>query len=325
MNLYMQKNLENLAYELATLIFDYEMNSRNDSEHVLKWVNQFKDHDRVFILEQTIHLMKESYYSFERYNSIIEQFFFSDITEDILNSIEDDSFLDIQTKGSSQNNLLKLVGNVFKDRYGINIRINAPNCNEFHYIDDFSFTGDRAINDLREWIINHAPHEAVIYIYFIGSHKYGDYVLDRELNSIIRDSRKNITFEIYSWKEYKNDKMNMNRSDVFWVKDRNNINRSGFEEGSFIFSNSNDRDRFENILYEAGEHIISLCDNPSRVMKPMGYSRILGSAGFGGTIFSYRNCPNTVPLAFWWGNPKADIKSPLSKWYPLFIRKTYYG
>ena len=83
----MQKNLENLAYELATLISDYEMNNRNDSEHVLKWVNQFRDHDRVFILEQTIHLMQESYYSFEIYKSIIEQAFFSDITEDILKSI----------------------------------------------------------------------------------------------------------------------------------------------------------------------------------------------------------------------------------------------
>ncbi len=321
----MQKNLENLAYELATLISDYEMNNRNDSEHVLKWVNQFRDHDRIFILEQTIHLMQESYYSFEIYKSIIEQVFFSDITKDILKSIGDDSFLDIQTNGCSQNNLINLIGSVFKDRYGINIRINDYNCNEFYYIDDFSFTGDRAINDLRGWIINHAPHKAVLYICFIGSHKYGNYVLHRELNSIIKNSRKNIKFEIYFWKQYKNDKMNMNCSDVFWVKDRNNINRSGFEKGSFIFSNSKDRDRFEDILYEAGEYIISLCDNPSRVMRPMGYSRISGSAGFGGTIFSYRNCPNTVPLAFWWGDPNANQNSPLSQWYPLFFRKTYYG
>ena len=51
--------------------------------------------------------------------------------------------------------------------------------------------------------------------------------------------------------------------------------------------------------------------------KPLGISSFPGF-GFGALLFSYRNCPNNTPLAFWWGDWNGN-----STWYPLFQRKTY--
>ncbi|HBR3844916.1 TPA: hypothetical protein L9Z98_005774, partial [Klebsiella pneumoniae] len=142
-------------------------------------------------------------------------------------------------------------------------------------------------------------------------------------------------------KIYENKFIMRNQSDVFWPKEENvNIpnnldpirfistapqgqapGRTGFA-ASYVFENGNDRDRFEKILCEKGFYIISLCNNPAASMKPLGYKTYRG-LGFGGTIFTYRNCPNNTPLVFWWGNPNMEDWNPLSKWYPLMMRKTY--
>ena len=55
------KDLEELAIDLACLISDYKNNANNDKEHVLRWINQFPEEYKKFVLEQTILLMKKSY------------------------------------------------------------------------------------------------------------------------------------------------------------------------------------------------------------------------------------------------------------------------
>ncbi|WP_423841980.1 phosphoribosyltransferase-like protein [Aeromonas veronii] len=75
-------------------------------------------------------------------------------------------------------------------------------------------------------------------------------------------------------------------------------------------------------MLKAGSKIIGYCQNPSRVMKPLGFS-VFDGYGFGSVVFTYNNCPNNNPLAFWWGNPEANLYSPLRRWYPLMRRRTY--
>ena len=318
------KDLEGLAIDLACLISDYKNNANNDKEHVLTWINQFPEEYKKFVLEQTILLMKKSYFSKENYNEIFDKLLSENESKESLDVIKTSSFLNIQKNGSSQSDIIHMLDNKFEKKYGVKLKINDFNSENFFYFDDFSFTGDRAYSDLYDWIINHAPQRCHLRIIFIASHKYGNYCLNRNLRMLILNSGKNIVLDIISCIVYKNDILNINSSDVFWLKYDNKYSRTSFETGSFIFEDSENRDKFEYIMYEAGKYIVSLCENPSLSVKPLGYSRISSHTGFGGTIFSYRNCPNTAPLAFWWGNPDANQDSPLSKWYPLFFRKTYY-
>ncbi|HHP2331333.1 hypothetical protein M3A11_13200, partial [Klebsiella pneumoniae] len=168
------------------------------------------------------------------------------------------------------------------------------------------------------------------------------YNIEKNLIQTINISGKSISLSLVCFgKIYENKFIMRNQSDVFWPKEENvNIpnnldpirfistapqgqapGRTGFA-ASYVFENGNDRDRFEKILCEKGFYIISLCNNPAASMKPLGYKTYRG-LGFGGTIFTYRNCPNNTPLVFWWGNPNMEDWNPLSKWYPLMMRKTY--
>lgn len=319
------KDLEELAIDLACLISDYKNNANNDKDHVLRWINQFPEEYKKFVLEQTISLMKKSYFSKENYDEIFDKLLSDNESKESLDVIKMSSFLNIQKNGSSQSDIIYILENKFEKKYGVKLKINDFNSEKFFYFDDFSFTGDRAYLDLSDWIINYAPKKCYLHIIFIASHNYGNYCLNKNLMNLIKYSGKNIVLDIRSFIFYKNNLFDRNSSDVFWLKYDNRYNRLSFETGSFIFDNSENRDKFEYIMYEAGKYIISLCENPSSSVKPLGYSRISNHTGFGGTIFSYRNCPNTAPLAFWWGDPNANQNSPLSQWYPLFFRKTYYG
>lgn len=333
----MQTKLEQLANDIANIISDYEVNIDkcipNDYSHVLKWVEQFPDDGtlcgkyiinlREFILEQTLCLLQKSYFSKSDYLEFIDDLLV-DLDSETIDIIKASSFLNIQKNGCSQSHFLEELSKAFYDKYKITLNININSSDNYYYIDDFSFTGDRIYNDLEGWIRFHAPDECYITIITICSHTYGNYNLNKSLKKLANETGKSIKFEITSLLNYyKNDLSNRDKSDVFWLKHGNRYNRSGFIDGSIIFDNSENRDIFEEIIFEAGKHIISLCQNPSSVMKPLGYSRISSHMGFGGTIFSYKNCPNTTPLAFWWGDPNADSSSPLSQWYPLFIRRIY--
>jgi len=88
-----------------------------------------------------------------------------------------------------------------------------------------------------------------------------------------------------------------------------------------IFSSEEGRQLLERELLVAGMRIRSLSQNPSNVLRPLGYIKF--GLGFGSLIVTYRNCPNNTPLALWWGDPNEKESHPLSRWYPLFPRKTY--
>ena len=90
------KDLEELAIDLACLISDYKNNANNDKEHVLRWINQFPEEYKKFVLEQTILLMKKSYFSKENYNDIFDKILSNNGSKESLDIIKTSSFLNIQ-------------------------------------------------------------------------------------------------------------------------------------------------------------------------------------------------------------------------------------
>jgi hypothetical protein len=97
---------------------------------------------------------------------------------------------------------------------------------------------------------------------------------------------------------------------------------NGYHCEKNIFSSETNRQILEEEFTLAGIKINNaMSDDLSKrkYWKPLGVSSFSG-LGFGALVFSYRNCPNNTPLAFWWGDwNEGNI------WYPLFQRKTYSG
>jgi len=75
-----------------------------------------------------------------------------------------------------------------------------------------------------------------------------------------------------------------------------------------IFSSEQGRQVIEREFLLAGMRIRGFSQNPSRALRPLGFSPF--GLGFGSMIVTYRNCPNNSPLALWAGDP----------WYALLPR-----
>jgi len=329
------------AESIAETIDGYQNNDfcdENDREHVLRWVSQFDEDDQLFVLQQTDLLLRRQYFSKDKYDFLLRKAIRETSRETLLNS----SFLDIQIDGESQSDMLEILNGSSLNIHGIPIIINDYTKNRFIYQDDVVFTGDRICRDLEDWIVNTAPQTCSLLVASLYTHTSALYNIELKLTRIIDASGKNISISFICFgRKYENKFIMRNQSDVFWPKEDNvnipnnldpirfvstapqgqNPGRTGFAN-SYVFRDENNRDRFERILCDAGFHIISLCNNPAASMKPLGYKTYRG-LGFGGTIFTYRNCPNNTPLAFWWGNPDAEDWNPLSRWYPLMMRRPY--
>ena len=89
------KDLEGLAIDLACLISDYKNNANNDKDLVLRWINQFPEEYKKFVLEQTISLMKKSYFSKENYDEIFDKLLSDNESKESLDVIKMSSFLNI--------------------------------------------------------------------------------------------------------------------------------------------------------------------------------------------------------------------------------------
>ena len=86
----------------------------------------------------------------------------------------------------------------------------------------------------------------------------------------------------------------------------------GGSAGNCIFSSDTGRQLIWNMnSLKAGVRIRQMCPHLNQYQRPLG-NMILDTLGFGSLIVTFRNCPNSAPLALWAGDP----------WHPLFQRTT---
>lgn len=207
------------------------------------------------------------------------------------------------------------------------------------YIDDFLFSGNRVLTDIESWIKKSNADNCHVDIALIGLFKRGDYTTKLALKELAETYNRKITFRIMAFTQYmyENRLYYNGKSEVFWPQETVLSDKSisvylraqkympkfrvDNGENNRVFSRSR-REQYEYALFKAGLKIIGFCNEPTPVMKPLGYNRFDGF-GFGSTVFTYRNCPNNNPLAFWWGDPNYTDAHPFGKWYPLMQRKTY--
>lgn len=350
-------NRDLIISEIANLISDFKYlpnfdggdAHENIKSHVARWGEQFND-DMDFVLTHTRNILKERYFRSSDYDNIL-----SDVASNARNHrhFRNDCLLNIQKRGGSQSDLISLFNEKINNNIGRPMpvisssddlsSIDYTRFNYITYMDDFSFSAKLAGDDIIRFINDSGINNAKIRIVLFLVHSHGMYQLKRILDDYVRDHNLNIKFHFnkHFWGVVENSigygyscdsSVYFPESDLAAeILDRYNYTGSDlysprvFRVGSHsdcILGNDQDRRRIEGIFSSKGFDIINSCAEISRSLKPLGFSSFPG-LGFGGNVFSYRNCPNNVPLVFWWGSYSQSGNPALDCWYPLMKRDVY--
>lgn len=329
--------LEQYAKSVAATAGDYrkgELDEPFTDTHVLTWVRQFDEEDRLPTLAELDHVLKRTYFSETR----VANFLSNLVKNQKLTGGDPAKFwksagvLDIQRGGSSQTELLQRFDAVLQEQIGIGLQECDASSGNFLYLDDAIFTGNRVLYDLQPWIESTAPAKAKVYIVVLALHEGGDYYATQRLGQAAQRAGKTIqTTPIWSVRRIENRRAYKNGSEVLWpaalpegdeeidaylqmLKDANHPFENRVQGGTpkdDVFSGEAGRAALETSLLKAGVKVRSMCPYLPDTARPLGYSKLM-TLGFGATVVTYRNCPNNCPLALWAGDP----------WYPLFSRKT---
>jgi hypothetical protein len=336
------KDRRSLLESISATINDYRVGEIETPtpEHVDRWVRQFNPAVQERFLHEIDHVFKCTYFN----NRKVGEFLANLVKNEKLVGIDPctfwrkANFLRIQKNGHSQEEMLNLFSQNLWEQCGVDINSCGSNDGAYIYLDDVVFSGNRVGNDLQTWITTQAPETAIVHIITIGVHTGGEWLSGKRLKETASTANKKIEFHYWRSITIENRKARKNISEVLWpiAVPENEILKAYLaqphkypfiprEKGGKlkheIFTSEEGRQTIEHELLLAGVRIRALCKNPADSMRPLGYSHF--GLGFGSMIVTFRNCPNNCPLALWWGEPSAGSSSPLSKWYPLFPRKTY--
>ncbi|PKF77331.1 hypothetical protein CW749_22530 [Vibrio sp. vnigr-6D03] len=329
-----------LCEAISQIIRNYADNRYGvyDSVHVNRWIEQFDVNERQLVLEETLHILQSHYITKEQFIDFVS----TTIDFDNIHKGNPQQFwgnaslLQIQRNGNSQNELNHIFSSVLQNKYQVGNIINKLS-QDYFYVDDFIFSGNRLYDDIRQWIELNNPINCNLNIVTIGYYTSGQYSTECKLRKLFEN--RNIKLNFYSYNEHvlENRLSSRDSSERFWPTVRvledatiqayvannepNFTFRTIIPHKNKVFS-SERREQYEKIMLKYGIRIVGFPRNNNIVVKPLGYDTY-PTFGFGSAVFTFRNCPNNNPLAFWWGDPNAPKNHPFSQWYPLLQRTAY--
>lgn len=339
---------QGLLQSIATIIADYRQDEIPpiDVNHVDRWIRQFQkvgfDTDnQIVILEQIERILQSYYFSYAKSEDFIAKVLASQILfgSNPTSAIRNVKFLQIQTKGNSQNDLLRLCDQILKTKYEIMLHECGNSPFSYIYIDDCLYSGNRVRRDISSWLPS-AVKGTTLHLIFFAAHTEG---LKYSKSEIIKAAEiYEISVKFWKLYEFNNSRWNSSNFDCFWADEfsgeeyvdryvqkvneqRQASNKNlpplfrpnNTQTQESIFSSPDARKILESAFLKAGAYIFSLPKSPNQNMRPLGYD-YLQSLGFGSFFVTYRNTANNCPLALWWGDPNKPY--PLNEWYPLLPR-----
>lgn len=316
---------------IATLIADYRSGeiAPIDAVRVDKWIRQFPEAVQLPLLAELAHVLGKTYLSKATFQNFLEMVASSEkfVGTDAKSFWQGVRFLDLQTVGNSQRDMLALFDAVLQAKFGLSIADCGANPHTYVYLDDALYSGGRIKSDLIKWIDFAAPPRAKVAIITIALHQLGEYFANGDITKAIKASGKNIEVSFWRAIGVEDRKAYMGVSDVLRptlipndpaiqayveglgaapiLRTAGNIGGNGF------FSSDAARILIEQEFLKAGVRVRGMCPHLNAYMRPLGCS-LMKTTGFGSMVVTYRNCANNTPLVFWAGDP----------WYPLFPRKT---
>lgn len=146
--------MEQLINEIYEIVRDYRQDEGLMTvDRINSWINQFKEDDRIFILEELKHILTQRYISKEKAKGMVKEmivflagkFEYKSPREFLLDS----SFIDHQPEGKSQKVLLSFLDEIIKSEFEISIADCNPEKPKFYiYFDDVLCTGDTLVKGL---------------------------------------------------------------------------------------------------------------------------------------------------------------------------------
>lgn len=329
-----------LLESIARTIKDYRKGEIHEptAQHVDRWIRQFDTALHIPMLRELDHVLDNTYFS----RTFVSDFFLHQIKHEKLAGTKPCEFwraahlLNIQQKGHSQTEILKLFREKLEAQCGVSVNDCGSADGSYIYLDDVLFSGSRIGTDLKAWTMDDAPASANVHVLVIASHRLGEWLCFKGLRETAAAVGKKINFDCWAAVRFENRFKYRNKSEVLWpatVPEDAGVKAYIAQQTRFpfqprqpggklehdVFSSEEGRQLLERELLLAGIRILEGCADPKPIIRPLGFSAF--GLGFGSMIVTYRNCPNNCPLALWWGDPNAT--SGPFHWYPLLPRNTY--
>lgn len=322
---------DGLIESVVEIIADYRKGEIDPPTpvHVETWIKQFNQTTRVPILTELAHVLRTTYVSRERAEGFLSGIINSEALtgKDRCAFWKNVNFMDIQGGGNSQREMLEIFSSNLERSCGFGVDDCGSESGVYFYLDDISFSGNRVLTDLGNWLQSDAPASAEVHIGVIALHTYGQYQANDKLEKAVKAAGKNIKFHWWRFNVVEDRRAYMSSSEVLrptmvpgeplaqaYVK---GIKSAGYEivlrtpgGTNNVFSSEAGRHLLEQEFLRKGLEIRQMCPNLPKTHHPLGFSR-LRMLGFGALHVTFRNCPNNCPLVFWVDDP----------WYPLFPRK----
>lgn len=349
-------NRETNLVLLANIIKDYrkgEIDFVLDIDHIDKWLRQFSPENQDVILQETLHVFKEWYFSNEyvdekvdRIPNYLQNKYHYPTIHSVCNSV---SFLSLQKDGNSQQAIISRLAERMCERHGISIKTTIDeDINHYVYFDDGLYTGSRARKDLEE-IICYLPKNSILEVFYIVACESAFLYTKKIVLALANQC--GITLLMHSWKtlydvkssEWSEDGTERwcTHHDCLWPMPSL---KADADVCAYIGSLTSISDAAKSYLfrkvnwaYDAG--IFTTAENRAIVEKefllqgikilnsvserkglyPLGYNSF-PTLGLGSLCAFEMNITNTCPLVLWWGNntTKGDV---LDNWYPLLPRR----
>lgn len=153
--------MEELINEMYAIIGDFRNDEQNTAvqmtpNRIRRWINQFEEVDREFILTELTHIFKKRYLSKAAVKKCLkegllfmkEHFKYSTVLDLILET----KILSLQRLGKSQSKMLEIFNEVLRESYNIDeptlVKLTIRN---HLYIDDVLCTGNTFYQDILKW------------------------------------------------------------------------------------------------------------------------------------------------------------------------------
>ncbi|MCD6118773.1 hypothetical protein J7K50_02935 [bacterium] len=320
-----------LLSSIAETISDYRADDgfpKPTPKHVDQWVRQFNCDVQVPILDEMNHVIKKTYVS----KADATEFLTGMLTNEKLAGKDPATFwksvrfLNIQYRGNSQREMLKLLDEIMFTEFSLRIDDCGKKPQHYLYLDDANFQGFHIINDFSKWISSNKAGDISLHIVTFAVHKAGQKYAMKKIKEAIKKARTKVKLRWLYASAFEDRPNNLSNSDVLrptlipndeatseYVESMQHnpvLRQPGGTSPAGIFSFEIGRNLLEQEFLKKGAAIRQDCPYLIDYMRPLGNS-VLENLGFGTLFVTFRNCPNNCPLVFWAGNP----------WYPLFPRR----
>jgi len=339
-----------VAQEIAALVSDYRQEEvpQITDARVLEWTEDvasicvwLDDDSKVILLEALGDALKVGYWSRNRIRLTVDEIDTAQFWQDAPPLVDGAwRWLDLQGSASSQSALIGLLDDPIASASGDN--------RHFVYLDDGLFSGGTVRREVGAWISQEAHRGTRLLVAHLAGHcdrvqsaRNDLLILAKEYGVDLRmiaashfaepdyESPPGIKTRSVFGMCLKPDQFTYDRSDAcatyrerFGWRHRNVrlIDCDDPITCERVFRSIEHREVLTRAFLEVGCKMMMWTKNPKAAMRPLGYTND-SSFGLGAMMATFHNCPNTAPLALWWGDAAMPSWTPLSRWSPLLPRR----